>query len=343
MEAKLETVNTFQTDVQMALADFQEALQGYTSGVKMEEANGGKRNVAIKLPKLNLRRFNGDPRNWFPFWDSFEGAIHKRQDLTERDKFDYLKGLLDGEAHDSIANYKMDAKNYRAALRLLAERYGDTERISRIHYDALMNLQPVFSDNDVARLRKFYNELETNHRALLSLGKKQEMYSDILVPQIENKLLQHLRITILQKRKRDNWSMDQLLNVLEDEIHIREGRPLSEKPSRNDFKEDRKKRPPSTANALVGSQMRTPAKLDKRCPYCLGSHAAKSCEKVTSTDDRRKILRKYMRCFSCLNKGHKAKDCRAKRPCTKCQGEHHQSVCQSKEEEVTVSTHCMPR
>ena len=188
MEAELETVNAFQTDVQMALADIQEALRGYTSGVKMEEADGGKRNVAIKLPKLNLRRFNGDPRNWFPFWDSFEGAIHKWKDLTERDKFDYLKGLLDGEAHDSIANYKMDAKNYRAALKLLAERYGDTERIRRIHYDVLMSLQPVFSDNDVARLRKFFYELETNHRALLLLEKKEEMYSDILVQQIENKL-----------------------------------------------------------------------------------------------------------------------------------------------------------
>ena len=84
--------------------------------------------------------------------------------------------------------------------------------------------------------------------------------------------------------------MDQLLNVLEDEIRIRESRLLSEKPSRNDFKEDRKKRPPSTASALVGSQMRTPAKLDKRCPYCLGSHVAESCEKVTSTNDRKKFL-----------------------------------------------------
>ena len=87
--------------------------------------------------------------------------------------------------------------------------------------------------------------------------------------------------------------MDQLLNVLEDEIRIRESRPLSKKPSRIDFKEDCKKRPPSTGSSLVGSQMRTPAKLDKRCAYCLGSHAAESCEKVTSTDDKRKILRKY--------------------------------------------------
>ena len=102
MKAELETVNAFQTDVQMALAAIQEALRGYASGVKMEEGDGGKRNVTMKLPKLNLRRFNGDPRNWFPFWDSFERAIHKRKDLTERDKFDYLKGLLDGEAHDSI-------------------------------------------------------------------------------------------------------------------------------------------------------------------------------------------------------------------------------------------------
>ena len=69
--------------------------------------------------------------------------------------------------------------------------------------------------------------------------------------------------------------MNQLLNVLEDEIRIRESRPLSEKPSRNDFKEDCKKRPPSTASALDGSQMRASAKLDKRCPYYyVGSHAA---------------------------------------------------------------------
>ena len=42
MEAELETVNAFQTDVQMALADIQEALRWYTSGVKMEEADGCK-------------------------------------------------------------------------------------------------------------------------------------------------------------------------------------------------------------------------------------------------------------------------------------------------------------
>ena len=36
----------------------------------------------------------------------------------------------------------MDSENYRAALKLLAERYGDTERISRVHYDALMNCNP---------------------------------------------------------------------------------------------------------------------------------------------------------------------------------------------------------
>ena len=45
MEAELETVNAFQTDVQMALADIQETVWGYTSGVK----NGRRPVVAREM------------------------------------------------------------------------------------------------------------------------------------------------------------------------------------------------------------------------------------------------------------------------------------------------------
>ena len=70
-----------------------------------------------------------------------------------------------------------------------------------MHYQALLNIQPVYRDNDIERIRKFYTEIETNHRALLSLGKKQENYSDIMVPQIEDKLPSYLRISVLQQKQ----------------------------------------------------------------------------------------------------------------------------------------------
>ena len=46
-----------------------------------------------KLPKLIPRRFDGDPKMWLEFWDSFEGSIHNNEGLSDRDKLDHLKGI----------------------------------------------------------------------------------------------------------------------------------------------------------------------------------------------------------------------------------------------------------
>ena len=120
--------------------------------------------------------------------------------MSEREKFDYLTGLLDGDVLKVTDNYRLDNRNYQAAINLLKERYGDTEKICCMHYQALLNIQPVYRDYDLKGIRKFYTEIQTNHRALLSLGKKHENYSGILVPQLEDKLPCYLRICVLQQK-----------------------------------------------------------------------------------------------------------------------------------------------
>ena len=47
------------------------------------------------------------------------------------------------------------------------------------------------------------------------------------------------------------------------------------------------------------------------------------------------ILRRDRRCFVCLQRGHRAKECSTAHNCRKCHGSHHQSICsiiQSKNE-----------
>ena len=44
----------------------------------------------IKLPKLTLKKFNGDITNWTTFWDSYESTIHLNPELSAVDKFNYL-------------------------------------------------------------------------------------------------------------------------------------------------------------------------------------------------------------------------------------------------------------
>ena len=55
-----------------------------------------------KLPKLELRKFHGNPIEWYPFWDSFESAVHKNPNLCRVDKFS--KSLLTGTAQSVVAD-----------------------------------------------------------------------------------------------------------------------------------------------------------------------------------------------------------------------------------------------
>ena len=49
-----------------------------------------------RLPKLSLPTFNGDILQWQTFWDSFESTIHLNVNLTDVQKFSYLKSQLVG-------------------------------------------------------------------------------------------------------------------------------------------------------------------------------------------------------------------------------------------------------
>ena len=61
------------------------------------------RECKVRLPKLTLKKFDGDVTAWTSFWDSFESSIHFNTDLTDIDKFNYLRSLLELSALESIA------------------------------------------------------------------------------------------------------------------------------------------------------------------------------------------------------------------------------------------------
>ena len=56
----------------------------------------------IKLPKLEIKKFSGNPGEWIIFWDSFQSAIHTNEQLTDTQKFQYLKMYVDKTAADNF-------------------------------------------------------------------------------------------------------------------------------------------------------------------------------------------------------------------------------------------------
>ena len=78
----------------------------------------------VRLPKLELKKFSGDPKNWQCWWDAYNSAIHENEDLSKIDKMNYLRSLLQGGATQAIQGLGLSAQNYDDAIAILNSRFG---------------------------------------------------------------------------------------------------------------------------------------------------------------------------------------------------------------------------
>ena len=99
------------------------------------------RQFAVRLPKLELPVFNGEPLEWHPFWDCFEAAIHTNPSLTNVQRLTYLRSQVKGEAARVIAGLPLTNLNYHHSVTLLEECYGKPQQIISSHIQALVNLR----------------------------------------------------------------------------------------------------------------------------------------------------------------------------------------------------------
>ena len=67
-----------------------------------------------------------------------------------------------------------------------------------------------------------YNFAETKHRALEALGMDQDSYSAIVAPSLLEKLPEQLRLTITRGEDHHEWKLQQLLEVLGNEVELRD-------------------------------------------------------------------------------------------------------------------------
>ena len=173
---EIEETDLFRSHVELVLARLDEALaaSAHTSkempppnetlqSVSHVSSNASPKNLVhdvepqIQLPKLVLKKFNGDITKWCSFWDSFEAAIHKNSKLAAIDKFNYLNSLLEKTASEAIARLAITNANYEEAISILETRFGNKQMIVNKHMDDLINSAPVNSNQDLRGLRQFYN------------------------------------------------------------------------------------------------------------------------------------------------------------------------------------------
>ena len=136
----------------------------------------------VRLPKMEITKFGGNYTKWQTFYDSFEAAVNSSKQLTDVEKFTYLRCYLEGDALQCIAGFSLSNENYEKAFELLKERYGNKQMIISAHMNELLKIRKITSDKDLAGLRRIHDEIESHVRSLASLDIEGDNYGTLLVP-----------------------------------------------------------------------------------------------------------------------------------------------------------------
>lgn len=321
IEVEVEEAACFRERIQETIARLEMTINRQFETGSVQSSKSTKQSFRVKLPTLEVKRFSGKIHEWQEFWDAFSSAIHKNDELSAVDKFSYLRGLLVEPAKSAIAGFSLTDANYSAAVELLERRFGKKTAIQRAHINKMLNVMPVVDAKDIGRLRSLFDTVESHYRGLRALGVDESSYAAIVVPVILQKLPENIRLTITRGNDYLEWTVEEMLEHLLKEVELREEQTLTPEvqiPSEEKKHGDRRR----TASALLTN------KEDNTCAFCRGDHKHEDCRRITSMAERKAIIRKYGRCFNCLRKGHRARECTRKVKCEKCEGDHHPSMCE---------------
>jgi hypothetical protein len=144
----------------------------------------------IKLPTIELKKFNGDLSEWLGWWSQFS-KIHDDGTLHPVDKFHYLiqSMVVGSRASDLVKSYPVTDDNYSKVIDALTQRFGKPKVLKQVYVRELLK---IVIDNAKSKeklpLSKLFDKLESHLRALESLKVSSEQMSEFLYPMVESSI-----------------------------------------------------------------------------------------------------------------------------------------------------------
>ena len=296
--------------------------------------------TAVKLPDVKLQDFDGKEENFPSFIDQFNALIHNNRNLTNIEKFGYLRGAA---KVDVIQHFPLTEQNYIPALTRLKEEFGDEEFIAKKHQNALLDMGKRKKPSNDRELQQFYNFIESKLACLEALDRPVQQADEMLITLIHRQLPTKLRIKIAQLDNH-NTIIKAVMEIIkehittnkrmayrdesdseqEHEAYNYKSRYKTNYSSRknDDYGSDQDEIPMSSASALPVLSQRK-----KSCAFCHANHYPLYCQSVSNITERREILKRNNRCYNCLAPGHRVSDCRNDGRCRNCQAKHHTAIC----------------
>ena len=125
--------------------------------------------LGVKLPKIDVPRFNGNILSWRSFWEQFHVAIHCRTSLSKAEKLAYLQSSLkDGSAKSVIDGLSQSGDHYDEAVATLRARYDRPRLVHQTHVQMIVEA-PGLKEGTGRELRRLHDTVQQHLRALRSM------------------------------------------------------------------------------------------------------------------------------------------------------------------------------
>ena len=176
----------------------------------------------------------------------------------------------------------LSSANYEEAVATLKHRFGNPQLIIDKHMNSLLSLQSVSSHNDLRGLRRLYDSIESNVRALRALGVSAESFGSLLTSILMERLPSEIRIIISRELTGDKRSMEEVMKIVSREVTARERSGLSNyNPSHHLKKQFPPHRNPPSALTFFTNNQGVPT-----CVYCEKEHRSTKCTVAKSIKER---------------------------------------------------------
>ena len=278
------------------------------------------------LPKPDIPKFDGDPRQWFDFITTFKTLIH---DTVPSDalRLAHLRNYLGPRAKAAVGMIINDPTQYLRVMARLKQRYGNPQVIIHAQLRALTDIKPCRTES-LGDLVEFWNEVKQCLNTFEASGDEADIRAGSNVLQLVQKLPKGIqsRWGRYVKRLRPTYpTLRHLDAFLEDHIEGEElGRPeeflsrvprAETRPRRTEeYRGARAIREPTIRAVTIddGASDGPPIVPREPCFVCKSSdHGAPTCDEFVKLEpkDRAVLTLASGFCFRCLVGRHRGAEC----------------------------------
>ena len=107
----IEKATEFEIHVSTKINEIKSFIKKQTKEIEKDEVSStSSRSPVIKpninLPKLVIKKFSGSPIMWQQFYDTFEAAVDKNENLSNVQKFTYFYDFIKRKLYTSVKTVK---------------------------------------------------------------------------------------------------------------------------------------------------------------------------------------------------------------------------------------------